>query len=411
MAQQDAPAHEDPVGRGRSSTPPATGGMWESPPRQMQPPHAPFPSWSPYAGTFATALGDHLSPAAADSRLPSERVPDHAWNNQSAPIMAAHGGSGSNFLSLLEARNVTPEMFEDVAGAAAYGVGGSVDPYSAASVPQARHGTASSPLVYSVGSVVHGGKVDSAACYEHGVKGGNGQQQEFGAPAAAVLQKMIPSRVEIQSAPGYSGMWSERERLGESSFGVLSLPDAGSFGDYRSAAEFVPGRDNNRHEQDIRPGMGSSSSGSGVASAGAAVRKSEGRVRGNPKRSKQEVSRKASPPKAQAPKVKLGEKITALQQIVSPFGKTDTSSVLFETIKYIEFLHEQLRLFSEPYVAKGAYEGHIQLGGGDEVKTGTGHELRGRGLCLVPVSLTSQVYHDDTLPDCWSPAYRSCLYP
>jgi len=79
--------------------------------------------------------------------------------------------------------------------------------------------------------------------------------------------------------------------------------------------------------------------------------------------------------------VKLGEKITALQQIVSPFGKvqdccrnfclkmksslclllasllvddnshrtfhfcqTDTSSVLFETIEYIKFLHEQIRV-------------------------------------------------------------------
>ncbi|CAN6235939.1 unnamed protein product [Urochloa humidicola] len=427
---QDAPAHEDPVGRCRLQTPPATGGMWESsPPHQMQS-HAPFPSWSPYAGTFvgraATTFGAHPSPA-------SERVvPEHAWN-QSVPSTGAHGGGGSvsNFLSLLEARNVTPEMFEDVpaacdyltgagvaadmAGAAAYGlVGGGVDRFSAARVPPARHGPAtSSPLACSGDSVVHGSKVDFVACYEHDeVKGaGGGQQHGFGAPTtAAVLQQMIPTRVEVQSAPGYSGMWSGRGRLlGESCFGAGSLLEAGSFGDYRSAAEFVSGKDN-RQEQHIRPGMGSSNNGSGVASVGAPARKSEGRAGGNAKKSKQEASSKASSPKAQAPKVKLGEKITALQQIVSPFGKTDTSSVLFETIKYIEFLHEQLRLFSEPYVTKSAYKGHVQLGG-EEEETGTGHELRGRGLCLVPVLLTAQVYHDDTLPDCWSPAYRSCLYP
>ena len=83
MAAQDA--HKTPAGRGRSSAPPSTG-MWESPPSQM-PTHAPFPSWSPYAGAFVggavAAGGAQLSPAAADSsRLPSEHVhvPDHAWN-------------------------------------------------------------------------------------------------------------------------------------------------------------------------------------------------------------------------------------------------------------------------------------------------------------------------------------------
>ncbi|CAN6268920.1 unnamed protein product [Urochloa humidicola] len=405
---QDAPARQDTVGRGRCSTPPPATGMWESPPRQVQS-HAPFPSWNPDTGMFVggvgTAFGAHPSP--------SERVPDHAWNQStSAPSTGAHGGgSGSDFLSLLEARNVAPEMFEDVpAGACEYltGVGGAatyglrnVDQYSAAGVPPAGHGTQSSLLV-----------VDFVACYEHEVKGGNGQQQGFEAPTAAVLQQMIPNSVEIQSAPGYySGMWSERDRLagGQSSFGVGSLPDAGSFGDYRSAAEFVSGN-SNRHEQGISPGMmGISRSGSEVAIA--ATRKSKGRIGGNAKKSKLEASHKASPPKVQAPKVKVGEKITALQQIVSPFGKTDTSSVLFETIKYIKFLHEQLRLFSEPYVTNSAYKGHVQLGG-EEEKTGTGHELRGRGLCLVPVSLTSQVYHEDTLPECWAPpAYRSCLYP
>ena len=59
------------------------------------------------------------------------------------------------------------------------------------------------------------------------------------------------------------------------------------------------------------------------------------------------------------------------------------------------------------------FQGRVPFGGEEkDEKTVTGHErgLRGRGLCLVPVSLISQVYHDDTLPDCWTPAYPSCLY-
>ncbi|KAF8651868.1 hypothetical protein HU200_063115 [Digitaria exilis] len=218
----------------------------------------------------------------------------------------------------------------NMAGEAAYGLG-RVDGYSAASVvPPARHGTTSSPLVFSEESL------SSVPCYDHEVKAAGSQQQGSGAPTAAFLdQIMIPSRMGIQSA-----------------------------------------------------GMGSS--GSGPASVAMTKRKSVERVGGNTKRSKQEASRKASPSKPQAPKVKLAEKITALQQIVSPFGK----------------------LFSEPYMTKSAYKGRARFGSeGEDEEAGSEHGLRGRGLCLSPVSLTSQVYHDDgTLLDCWTPAYRSSLY-
>ncbi|XP_066342908.1 uncharacterized protein [Miscanthus floridulus] len=367
MAQE---AHQAPVGRSRSSssTSPDTG-MWESP-RQMQA-HTPFPSWIAYAGTFAAGAGPA---AAAAPSLPSEHGPDHAWN-QSAPSVVAHGSSGyrGNYLSLLETKNVTPEMFvDDVPAACDYlgGVGadaaaassssmagpasacglllGSVDPYStvASSAPPAKHETASlpSPLVYSEDSVVHGSSMGCMPCYDHEEKSADdSQRQGFGAPStAAFLQQMVPSRVELQSVLGYSGMVSERLF----SFGVGSLPDAGSFSDYnRSSADFMSSN-SNREEQDIRPGMGMGgrSSGSGAATSVTTRRKSEeGVAGGNTKKSKQEASHKASPPKHQVPKVKLGEKITALQQIVSPFGKTDTSSVLLETIEYIKFLHEQIR--------------------------------------------------------------------
>jgi len=49
-------------------------------------------------------------------------------------------------------------------------------------------------------------------------------------------------------------------------------------------------------------------------------------------------------------KERLGDRITALHQIVSPFGKTDTASVLQETISYISFLLSQIEVLSFPYL-------------------------------------------------------------
>ncbi|KAH7658799.1 Myc-type basic helix-loop-helix (bHLH) domain-containing protein [Dioscorea alata] len=49
-------------------------------------------------------------------------------------------------------------------------------------------------------------------------------------------------------------------------------------------------------------------------------------------------------------KEKLGDRIAALQQLVSPFGKTDTASVLMEAIGYIKFLQDQVETLSVPYM-------------------------------------------------------------
>ncbi|CAO2199701.1 unnamed protein product [Urochloa humidicola] len=124
-------------------------------------------------------------------------------------------------------------------------------------------------------------------------------------------------------------------------------------------------------------------------------------------------------------KERLGDRITALHQIVSPFGKTDTASVLQETIGYIRFLLNQIEGLSFPYLGHGngssmqqqhtvasllinhstgnaegpteQDEGNV----GDENKK----DLRSRGLCLVPVSCTSHLAGDDSgASDFWAVA-------
>ncbi|PWA80815.1 WRKY domain, Leucine-rich repeat domain, L domain-like protein [Artemisia annua] len=65
-------------------------------------------------------------------------------------------------------------------------------------------------------------------------------------------------------------------------------------------------------------------------------------------------SKRRPSPFSKARKEKLGDRITALQVLVSPFGKTDTASVLFETCAYIRFLHEQVSVLMTPYTTKGA---------------------------------------------------------
>ncbi|KAK1643859.1 hypothetical protein QYE76_061664 [Lolium multiflorum] len=83
---------------------------------------------------------------------------------------------------------------------------------------------------------------------------------------------------------------------------------------------------------------------------------------------------------------RLGERILALQQLVSPFGKTDTASVLHEALGYIRFLHEQVQVLSSPYMqrlppsAPRAPE-----------PPRAPSDLRSRGLCLVPLACTDHV--------------------
>ncbi|XP_073126082.1 uncharacterized protein [Henckelia pumila] len=99
-------------------------------------------------------------------------------------------------------------------------------------------------------------------------------------------------------------------------------------------------------------------------------------------------------------KEKLGDRITALQQLVSPFGKTDTASVLHEAIEYIKFLHDQVNVLSTPYLKNGSPPLQCQ----QEQDQGLKKDLSSRGLCLVPISSTLPVAAENT-SDFWTPAF------
>ncbi|KAK9066663.1 hypothetical protein SSX86_013986 [Deinandra increscens subsp. villosa] len=96
----------------------------------------------------------------------------------------------------------------------------------------------------------------------------------------------------------------------------------------------------------------------------------------------------------QVRKEKLGDRIAAIQQLVAPFGKTDTASVLMEAIGYIKFLQTQVETLSVPYMKSTNQIGGISSQVG-QMEDGTARvikkDLRSRGLCLVPVSCLSYI--------------------
>ncbi|KAI3473936.1 hypothetical protein Pfo_028393 [Paulownia fortunei] len=128
---------------------------------------------------------------------------------------------------------------------------------------------------------------------------------------------------------------------------------------------------------------------------------------------------------------KIGDRITALHQLVSPFGKTDTASVLLEAIGYIRFLQSQIEALSLPYLGSGSgnmrrqqpvhrertclfpedpgqllNEKYMKRKAISEQESDEEpkKDLKSRGLCLVPISCTVDVGSEDGA-DYWAPAF------
>ncbi|XP_061367546.1 transcription factor bHLH68-like [Gastrolobium bilobum] len=136
----------------------------------------------------------------------------------------------------------------------------------------------------------------------------------------------------------------------------------------------------------------------------------------------------SSQPPLKVRKEKLGDRITALHQLVSPFGKTDTASVLLEAIGYIRFLQGQIEALSSPYLGNGSKNirnqhsvygernsvfpedpgqllndtGLKRKGAPNQDAKDKPKDLRSRGLCLVPVSCTQHVGSENG-GDYWAP--------
>ncbi|KDP37262.1 hypothetical protein JCGZ_06318 [Jatropha curcas] len=146
---------------------------------------------------------------------------------------------------------------------------------------------------------------------------------------------------------------------------------------------------------------------------------------------KPRVQPSSSQPPLKVRKEKLGDRITALHQLVSPFGKTDTASVLLEAIGYIRFLQGQIEALSSPYLTTASsnirnqhsVQGErncvfpedpgqllndicLKRKGGPNQQDNSQDkpkDLKSRGLCLVPVSCTQHVGSDNGA-DYWAPA-------
>ncbi|XP_062190473.1 transcription factor bHLH123-like isoform X2 [Phragmites australis] len=284
----------------------------------------------------------------------------------------------------------------------------------------------------AVAAMGHGAKaglfLDSGGVCKHEMGGHGAMLQEAGGGSSTGGQEFLrPNCLGYNSMLGLSsnrmygaGAGAMDMAWGNNASAGRSLSDLVSFGGALGKPEPATGptktpAEYKKQGQEISSpatNSGGGSKGSSAASEGKKKRSEERQgSEGNAKKSKNEASSPTSSLKSQMPKVKLGDKITALQQIVSPFGKTDTASVLYEAINYIKWLHEQVQLLSDPYMKTSSSKEYNTWGGLDrKEKSETEIDLRSRGLCLVPVSCTPQMYRDNNGLDYWTPPYRSCLY-
>ncbi|XP_068645374.1 uncharacterized protein [Aristolochia californica] len=276
------------------------------------------------------------------------------------------------------------------------------------------------PSLYSGNGPFSNGNPSYFQCYGHDLKGEN-QHQDVEALPSSFTRPMSStglgyprgSSVTAENSKPYYGLsdvswWPTRHFSDLISFGgCLNKPlvDLQASSKLNLKCSVPP--ENKKQGQEISLQTRGNGRGTGNQSE-SKKKRSDDNSETLFKKPKNEGSTAASSPKVLAPKVKLGARITALQQIVSPFGKTDTASVLLEAIGYIKFLHEQVQLLSNPYLKSGASKD--SWGGLERDSSEAKLDLRSRGICLVPISCTPQIYRENTGPDYWTPTYRGCLY-
>ncbi|KAK4269349.1 hypothetical protein QN277_022517 [Acacia crassicarpa] len=155
---------------------------------------------------------------------------------------------------------------------------------------------------------------------------------------------------------------------------------------------------------------------------------------------KARVQASSSQPSLKVRKEKLGDRISALHQLVSPFGKTDTASVLLEGIGYIRFLQSQIEALCFPYFGNSSKnlrnhqlvnhgernsvfpedpgqllnnDSTLKRNGASNQENGEekAKDLRSRGLCLVPISLSDHfgIDHNNIGADFWSSTYATAF--
>ncbi|KAE8674670.1 Detected protein of confused Function [Hibiscus syriacus] len=111
-------------------------------------------------------------------------------------------------------------------------------------------------------------------------------------------------------------------------------------------------------------------------------------------------SRTASESGLKDKKDKVSERIVTMQQLISLYGKTDTTSVLLEAMEYIRFLHEQVKVLSALYLQTGLINNmQASIKPNQDVEH---YSLRSQGICLVPISYTAGVARSNGV-DIWAP--------
>ncbi|KAL6572778.1 hypothetical protein OROMI_013736 [Orobanche minor] len=217
--------------------------------------------------------------------------------------------------------------------------------------------------------------------------------------AAAGCLDMNLEALDLLTSSSFSG------NLGTSPQNQIEILRDG-FSDYRAIF------DDHLQQSHQIPSYGSNNKISAPIRAVDATKRSSSKVEPKPPlentTKKSRLEGRASCPPFKVRKEKLGDRISALQQLVAPFGKTDTASVLMEAIGYIKFLQDQVETLSVPYmkasrnkscrVIKAVPSNQSEK---DEEKR---RDLRSLGLCLVPLSCLSYIT-DGGAATVWPPSH------